>query len=226
MDTHPLVASGSIEDILTTSPEGFPLISHRELTIERISAPDSMRPVRLPLVPPEDAEGPFGATARWIIGVIREANTIKAYLIAFATVLASINPTLSIMIHGHAEVVVRLIVSITGTVLAGIGMVILAAQKIMFIVDAAALASCSVGGGENALVNEVEITEGSVFDRHLHGGESALTEMKHGLRNVRQSFRKRNRSGEEFDTRESIKEAAASSSSPGRINEKEGAELV
>ena len=50
-DLDPLVASGSIQDTLTSDSEGCPLISHRKFTVDRISSPENMRPERLPLLP-------------------------------------------------------------------------------------------------------------------------------------------------------------------------------
>ncbi len=49
--SDPLVASGSMEDTLTSSPEGSPLISHRTFTIDRISSPENVRPSHLHLFP-------------------------------------------------------------------------------------------------------------------------------------------------------------------------------
>src|SRR5260370_20594952 len=119
-----------------------------------------MRPERLPLLPyvflynniplsthliaityvhffsPEDVEGLLGVAGRWTTDVIREADTVKQSLIAFSTVLASISPLLSIVLHGRGASSIRLVVSIVGTVLAVLGMVIVLAQKIVSILDA------------------------------------------------------------------------------------------
>ncbi len=76
---------------------------------------------------------------------------------------------LTIVLHGHGATTIRLAVSIVGIVLAGLGTLIILAQRVMFVLDGSgnlgALTSRD-GEAESALVREVDITEGKVFVDH------------------------------------------------------------
>ncbi len=79
---------------------------------------------------------------------------------------------LTIVLHGHGATTIRLAVSIVGIVLAGLGTLIILAQRVMFVLDGSgnlgALTSRD-GEAESALVREVDITEGKVFVLFLLG---------------------------------------------------------
>jgi len=178
---------------------------------------------RLPLLPSEDAKGPLGGAKRWIKDAIREANTVMQSLMAFSTLLASINPMLAILIHGHAGIIVKLVVSIIGSALAVSSMMILLAQKIVSVLDGAGgLGAISLSSGEeveSALVKEVEITEGTVLERSSEGAWEDLGNLRNDLNTLQESFHQQSSSG--GDTRASINKSTSSSSDTTKV----GAEL-
>ena len=163
---------------------------------------------------PEDAKGPLGAARRWVTDVIREASTTMQSLVAFSALLASINPMLSILIRGHAAVIVNLVVSIVGSVLAVLSMVILVAQKVVSILDGSgSLGALSGAGGdaESALVKEADITEGTVLVDHGDKAWEDLANLKNDLNTLRGSFQQ----GGPSDTRPAIESTSSDATKVG-----------
>ena len=107
---------------------------------------------------------------------------------------------------------VNLVVSIIGSVLAVLSMIILIAQKVVSILDGSGLGALSGAGGqtESALVREVDITEGTVLVDHGEKVWEDLANLKNDVNALRKSFR-----GRPSDTRATIKSASSDETKVG-----------